>query len=200
MSNELCQIASCGCKKRALGYCKRHYQRFKRYGDPRVTRLLRVSLSRREELIEAMFARRQITASSCWEWNGPKRGRGYGLIHVEGKIMGIHRLSAFLFLGFDTSSPLFVCHKCDNPPCFNPDHLFIGTALENMQDKERKGRSNKARGSRNGMAKLKEVDLPPIREMLARKIPQWKIASLYNVSQSAISLIHNGTNWAKGEK
>jgi hypothetical protein len=81
-------------------------------------------------------------ATGCWNWTGNLRNWRYGGIYYSGRDESVHRVVAHLYLGFDLASPLEVCHRCDNPRCFNPKHLFVGTHLENMQDMVKKGRSN----------------------------------------------------------
>jgi hypothetical protein len=80
-------------------------------------------------------------ATGCWNWTGVRIDGGYGRIVFNGnRHTLVHRLSAHLYLGFDLKSKLLVCHRCDNPSCFNPKHLFIGTNLDNMKDAVAKGR------------------------------------------------------------
>ena len=83
-------------------------------------------------------------ATGCWVWTGNVRNDGYGRTKFRGKDWGAHRLS-FTVFRYPVPDGLFVCHTCDRPLCVNPDHLFLGTALDNNGDAKRKGRSNNAR-------------------------------------------------------
>jgi hypothetical protein len=76
----------------------------------------------------------------CWIWTGSKNSGGYGYTVFNGKKWGAHRLSYKLSYG-DFNTSLDVCHHCDNPACVRPDHLWIGTRKENMQDCVKKGRN-----------------------------------------------------------
>lgn len=80
----------------------------------------------------------------CWDWNSRKNHGGYGRLKWMGKIQLAHRVAAHLTKGFDLDSPLKVLHHCDNPACFNPDHLFIGTLQDNAIDCLKKNRHNMA--------------------------------------------------------
>ncbi len=79
--------------------------------------------------------------NGCWEWRGPLHPNGYGYTtyYETGKRFHVHRISYLLFKG-EIPKGLYVCHHCDNPRCCNPEHLWTGTAKENMQDAKRKGR------------------------------------------------------------
>ena len=76
--------------------------------------------------------------NNCWEWIGNKDKDGYGRLSLN-KIIRAHRYSWELYFG-KIPGDLIICHRCDNPPCVNPDHLFIGTHLDNARDREKKGR------------------------------------------------------------
>ena len=94
----------------------------------------------------------------CWEWQAGKDKNGYGAFaeHMGYSPIGAHRLSWEYYNG-NIPNNMLICHTCDNPPCVNPDHLFLATNIENMLDMKQKGRA--ARGSNNGNSKLTEIEV-----------------------------------------
>jgi hypothetical protein len=75
----------------------------------------------------------------CWEWQAFKNEQGYGRFYFNGRLHGAHRVAYQLtYRDFDQS--LDCCHKCDNPSCVNPEHLFLGTEKDNIDDMMKKGR------------------------------------------------------------
>jgi len=82
--------------------------------------------------------------NNCFEWNGSKDSNGYGLFGINHKLVRAHRFSFELFNG-SIPPGLDVLHKCDNPCCVRPDHLFLGTDKDNVKDREEKGRGRKGR-------------------------------------------------------
>jgi hypothetical protein len=81
-------------------------------------------------------------SGECWIWTGTRDPQGYGVAYVPGVLgMRAHRVAYQLTYGPIASPRLFVCHRCDNPPCVRPDHMFKGTAKENAHDMKTKGRA-----------------------------------------------------------
>lgn len=150
---------------------------------------------------ERLLNHRVITPSGCWEWDGAKLPSGYGLISFREPIAPIngkhnylvHRLSAYIFNGFDLQSKLLVCHTCDNPSCFNPKHLFSGTQADNQADM----RSKKPEPNRSFPKKLSAKDVKLIRSKYAtRKYTTRSLASELGLGKSTIQAIIRRKLWA----
>lgn len=136
----------------------------------------------------------------CWEWQGANNGVGYGKFHVGGEgnpQRYAHRISWELANG-SIPKGLWVLHKCDNPKCVNPKHLFLGTQTENMQDAARKLRiRGGARGEAQGSSRLKEGEVLTIKQLLSDgKVRQTVIAKMFNVTPTAILFIKKGKTWS----
>lgn len=93
--------------------------------------------------LESIF-KRSKKMGSCWEWQGRRHPQGYGIVSHKDIQQGAHRV-VWKLLNGDITSDQHVCHKCDNPPCVNPEHLFLGNHQMNMQDMAKKKRHNMAR-------------------------------------------------------
>lgn len=130
----------------------------------------------------------------CWRWTGYKK-RGYGALKMFGRFWLAHRLSYELFNGSIPGGKM-VCHRCDQPDCVNPGHLFLGVAMDNMQDKIAKGRHRGARsGSRHHFAKLTDWQVEEIRALIG-VCTNREIARSYGVSEAMISNIKTGKRWS----
>lgn len=133
--------------------------------------------------------------SGCWIWTASSSKGGYGAMTIggrNGRAEKAHRISYQIYKGnFDKS--LDVCHKCDNPSCVNPDHLFLGTHQDNMKDMQNKGRRHNHIGELHGMAILTQNDILEIR---SSNLPQRKLAAQYGVAQSQIWRIKNNKSWS----
>lgn len=126
---------------------------------------------------------------SCWLWTGRVSVGGYGKTYLGGKIIPAHRFSWTLANG-PIPDGMFVCHKCDNPPCVRPDHLFLGTNADNMADCAAKGRI--ARGEKNGAAKLTSSQVQEIREMARLGLKHKDIAERFAIHASYVWMIVSG--------
>jgi hypothetical protein len=130
----------------------------------------------------------------CWEWQAGKTAFGYGRMGVAGhRLMLAHRISWELANG-PILDDLKVLHRCDNPPCVNPAHLFLGTTGDNNRDCDAKGRRER-RGSHNGRAILDEDLVERIRWEHYRGQTQAALARKYGVGRIVISAVVLGRTW-----
>lgn len=128
---------------------------------------------------------------ACWPYNGLRLPRGYGTHTARGRHWYAHRV-AYEVANGPIPDGLWVLHRCDNPPCCNPAHLFLGTMLDNTRDMIRKGRN--AKGERMNSAKLTEADVIRIRE-LAPSVRVMKLAEMFGVSHATIRRVVSGEAW-----
>jgi hypothetical protein len=134
----------------------------------------------------------------CWEWKAAHGQHGRGTFMVGSKRHGTqrqvpaHRFAYELEYG-PIPNGMEACHKCDNPPCCNPRHIFAGTHKENMEDMAAKGRSSQ--GERDSQAKLTTDKVLEIRRLCASGMPQEKVGKLYGVTQGAVWLIVTRRRW-----
>jgi hypothetical protein len=162
---------SCGCLKRDLD--RQRQEEYAAYRRDSVNRY-------------------RITESGCWEYTGATNGDGYGIVggnrHTPQKF--VHRL-AFERARGPIPRGKQVLHRCDNPPCIRPDHLFLGTHADNMRDMARKGRRKGVNaGAENGAAKLTEAQVVDIRERYAAGgVSQQVLADEHGVHQTVVSAI-----------
>lgn len=133
----------------------------------------------------------------CWEWQGSKAFYNYGTMCFEKSLYRTHRVAYETFIG-PIPNGLFVCHHCDNPPCVNPSHLFVGTQTDNIRDKEAKGRGNHTSCQEHGSSKLTNRQVIKIIELYASKtMNQRQLANKFNVHQSQISKLIKGLQFSK---
>lgn len=132
----------------------------------------------------------------CVEWITARPG--YGQVYYKKKVWATHRLS-FIFHCGPIPDGLLVCHLCDNPNCFNPRHLFLGTGKDNMQDCSRKGRTFRPIGEKCGAAVLTEAD---VRKMRALYRPYtrgcgWRsLGTMFGVDRSTARSAVLGDSWS----
>ena len=134
----------------------------------------------------------KASSDSCWEWVG-SRSAGRGNLGINGLVYLASRVAYLLSSGVQPGSKC-VCHSCDNPVCCNPHHLFLGTHLENMLDRDKKHRRTAPAGSSNSNAKLTDAQVRAIRK-LRFSLTQVQLATKFGVKQPTISDILIGKTW-----
>ncbi len=153
-----------------------------------------------------------ITADTdrCWNWLGASHKQGYGIITHRGKPFGAHRVSYFIRFN-NINDNLHCLHKCDNPKCVNPNHLFLGTHQDNVSDREKKGRNNPPKGDKHWVrlhpekikrgedsrnSKLNTSQDLQIRELYDKNIySQRLLAKKFGVGQYCIARIVTRKSW-----
>jgi hypothetical protein len=154
--------------------------------------------------IEQRFWSKVYKTDTCWLWLASKNKPGYGYFNTTSKkCVRAHRFAWELSHHKKIPEGVCVLHHCDNPPCVNPAHLYLGTQAVNMADMIRRGRSAagrpncRTRGEHSGMAKLNEEQVRAIRiAYAAGKISQGTLARRYGVDQTLVSLVVKRKCWA----
>lgn len=153
-------------------------------------------IGRRPTPFGKRFEAKVLKTDSCWLWKGGIGAGGYGYTWFNNRSTRAHRAS-YEFHVAKIPEGMFVLHKCDNPPCVNPEHLFVGTPLDNMLDKIKKGRNNPAKGERNSKSKLTNKEAEFVRKLYRKGgVTQNELAIRYGVHQVCISLIIRNKTYA----
>lgn len=143
-----------------------------------------------------LLKRRQINRkTNCWEWTGLKHNDGYGVVGYRGTRLYVHRAAASFWLGFNLKSKKFICHKCDNPPCFNPKHLFIGDPGANHRDAIKKQRYIAPRGEEHCHHKLTDEKVKEIRRLFVLGWTGQQIADKFGLASNTPYLIKWRLRW-----
>jgi hypothetical protein len=161
--------------------------------------------------LKTRFWNKVKKTSGCWIWIGNKRADGYGYICIFYRRCRTHRVSWELKHG-PIPDGKKVLHRCDNPACVRPSHLFLGDQTDNMHDMWKKGRgivnsvsgekwrdshlASLPRGERHRNSKLKRDQIKTIRALAKSGVPQRTIATRFKVSQAWISLIVKRRWWS----
>lgn len=182
----VCSVPGCGQPHKTRGYCTRHYQLWRRHGDPLNPKArFFPGVSLREKM--AMFT--TVTDDGCWIWNDLRTPGGYGVVSDKGRTEFAHR-AAWRMANGDIPTGMVVSHLCHCPACVRLDHLFLETQSENITRSYAAGRG--ANGSKHHKAKLTEIQAKAILHSNASSIA---LAQQYGVSPSLIRQIRRRDIW-----
>lgn len=141
------------------------------------------------------FEEKFTKSDGCWEWNACKNSDGYGTFGFAGGLQTAHRFAYQLYVG-GIKDGLVVCHRCDNPGCVNPAHLFLGTQADNIRDSVNKGRCIRASGEKSGKSKLTEAQVVKIRTGYSEGTRIVDLAKEFGVAWTTIFAVVHRHTWA----
>lgn len=186
-----CIVPDCAGSAHSHGMCPKHYQRLRRLGS--------TDTPTRASPADRFWQKVDRASDGCWIWTGACNAAGYGVLHGRERLA--HRFSFELHHGAGSADGVLVLHRCDNPPCVRPDHLFPGTNLDNVRDMQAKGRQRPPdmRGERHPSARLTEQQVVEIRaEYIARSRSHGAkpLAARYSVTPAHIEQIVRRKTWS----
>ena len=189
-----CSIGDCIEPHASRGYCRKHYERWRRHGTTEATRNCGVGRTP----LERFWSRVAVTANPdrCWDWMGSCLESGYGQVNVKGWQTLAHIYSWSIANGRKPSE--FVLHSCDNPRCVNPNHLREGTQSENVKDMVARGRDRfgwKLIGENNPHAKLTEAVVVEMRRRFQDGETLRAIGRHFSVSHLTVRDVVTGQTW-----
>lgn len=183
----ICSIEGCGKPAICRGWCDMHYTRYKRHGDPLVTKT-----AAEGDGLSFLMARLSYSGRDCVEWPYSKSGLGYGQTFYQGQVRQTHRLMCFLAHGEPPTPKHHAAHRCGNYACINPRHIRWRTPRQNIAEKKRHGRE--AFGEARPSAKLNDSK---VREIIALEgqVPCARVAAKFAVASPTIKAIWDNKTW-----
>ena len=188
----------CGMEMPRDSFLPRHFRGRSNGVNTNTCHICRAEIRRYRDMpIAERFWRRvkRGAQTECWEWQGGMFSDGYGAFTMDKRARKAHRVAWELENG-PIPHGLVICHRCDNPACVNPSHLFPGTWAENSHDRDTKGRTCRTPGSERWSSKLTEAIVLDIRaRYIPRKVTLQQLADEYGVCMQLISQIVNRKIW-----
>lgn len=189
---KICQFEGCGKQAICKGLCAAHYQQ-QRAGKPLTP--LQVQYHGYSEVKRFLMRVEKGEKHECWPWTGSRMNENWHgqWRNQAGEIEPTHRATWRLFCG-EIPEGMHVLHKCDNPICVNPDHLFLGTRSDNAKDMwaKKRARPKAQHGEGHGCSKLTDEDVRRIRESSTSGV---ELAEQYGVGKTTISSIRLRKTW-----
>lgn len=150
-----------------------------------------------DALRERFWGYVDCAGAGCWVWSAGKFSQGYGQFRAGKRKVKAHRAAYELVHG-PIPDDLIVRHRCDNPPCCNPEHLVLGTHKDNSADRDTRGRSNPRWGARNPSAKLSTSDVALIRQLATEGRTYRDIGAAFSIHYNHVGRIVRGERRANG--
>lgn len=188
---KLCKFEGCGKKAFCHGFCAGHNRQ---HVAGEVVRPLQVQHHGLTEVARFLKRVEKLGKDECWNWQGSRQAKWHGQWrNSSGAIEPTHRAAWRLFVGVIPDG-LHILHRCDNPICTNPSHLFLGTQSDNMKDMwlKRRGRPGVSLGVKHGMSKLTPDQVADIRYSGS---PGSELAKKYSISQTTVCDIRKRRSW-----
>jgi hypothetical protein len=190
-----CLIYGCDRTAKCRGWCKRHYEIWRRHGDAHhQTRAFLGRGANGEKIAHRLLRKSVSVESGCREWTGWCDGGGYGRVAVDRGMRPAHVVSWEIANGRPVPEGKVIRHSCDNPPCIEPDHLLVGSQAQNVADMFERGRCDRS-GERNNSAKLTSQAVQAIRAKHAAGQSITSLRREYGVSASQVKNIITRKQW-----
>lgn len=191
----MCSIQDCDRATHCRGWCKRHYEIWRRHGNAEhPVRSFNGAGPKGEDLPSKLLRKSRLVGNGCREWTGWRDDGGYGRIAVNRRMRPAHVVAWETANGRSVPPGMVIRHSCDNPPCVEPGHLILGSQAQNVADMFARGRCDRT-GERNNSAKLTAESVQAIRAKHAVGQSVSSLSREYGISESQVKNIVTRKQW-----